>query len=186
MKKSELVLGNVIKGYKGEKEFQITQINEETVVLNGEKEVKITTLLKNYKFVREAEIVNDVEEEVIKEEVAEEVAEEATEETTTVEVELPTFKLKLVAPIIAGLLPEAKIEKKVEKKVETIYGIKVVKGVNQTCIWKILKKVCENKDVEGTLVTNQLKETYPEAFFGAVRCLVSKKRINYINSIIEA
>ena len=182
MKKSELVLGNVIKGYKGEKEFQITSINEETVVLNGEKEVKITTLLKNYKFVREAEIAVNVEEEVIEEEVAEEVAEEATEETTTVEVELPTFQLKLVAPIIAGLLPEAKVE----KKVEIIYGIKVVKGVNQTCIWKILKKVCENKDAEGTLVTNQLKETYPEAFFGAVRCLVSKKRINYINSIIEA
>ena len=182
MKKSELVLGNVIKGYKGEKEFQITSINEETVVLNGEKEVKITTLLKNYKFVKEAEIAVNVEEEVIEEEVAEEVTEEATEETTTVEVELPTFQLKLVAPIIAGLLPEAKVE----KKVETIYGIKVVKGVNQTCIWKILKKVCENKDAEGTLVTNQLKETYPEAFFGAVRCLVSKKRINYINSIIEA
>ena len=126
--------------------------------------------------------IDGEDEEEQTEEVTEEVTEEATEETTTVEVELPTFQLKLVAPIIAGLLPEAKVE----KKVETIYGIKVVKGVNQTCIWKILKKVCENKDAEGTLVTNQLKETYPEAFFGAVRCLVSKKRINYINSIIEA
>ena len=167
MKKSELVLGNVIKGYKGEKEFQITQINEETVVLNGEKEVKITTLLKNYKFVREAEIINDIEEEV----------------TETVDVELPTFQLKLVAPIITGLLPEAKIE---EKIADVVYGIKVVKGINQTCIWKILKKVCENKDAEGTLVANQLRKQYPDAFKGAVRCLVSKKRINYINSIIEA
>ena len=167
MKKSELVLGNVIKGYKGDKEFQITQINEETVVLDGEKEVKIATLLKNYKFVREAEIVNDIEEEV----------------TETVDVELPTFQLKLVAPIIAGLLPEAKIE---EKIADVVYGIKVVKGVNQTCIWKILKKVCENKDAEGTLVANQLRKQYPDAFKGAVRCLVSKKRINYINSIIEA
>ncbi|MDY3800993.1 MAG: hypothetical protein SOZ95_03040 [Bacilli bacterium] len=167
MKKSELVLGNVIKGYKGEKEFQITQINEETVVLDGEKEVKIATLLKNYKFVREAEIVNDIEEEV----------------TETVDVELPTFQLKLVAPIITGLLPEAKIE---EKIADVVYGIKVVKGINQTCIWKILKKVCENKDAEGTLVANQLRKQYPDAFKGAVRCLVSKKRINYINSIIEA
>ena len=167
MKKSELVLGNVIKGYKGDKEFQITQINEETVVLDGEKEVKIATLLKNYKFVREAEIVNDIEEEV----------------TETVDVELPTFQLKLVAPIIAGLLPEAKIE---EKIADVVYGIKVVKGINQTCIWKILKKVCENKDAEGTLVANQLRKQYPDAFKGAVRCLVSKKRINYINSIIEA
>ena len=167
MKKSELVLGNVIKGYKGDKEFQITQINEETVVLDGEKEVKIATLLKNYKFIREAEIVNDIEEEV----------------TETVDVELPTFQLKLVAPIIAGLLPEAKIE---EKIADVVYGIKVVKGINQTCIWKILKKVCKNKDAEGTLVANQLRKQYPDAFKGAVRCLVSKKRINYINSIIEA
>ena len=167
MKKSELVLGNVIKGYKGDKEFQITQINEETVVLDGEKEVKIATLLKNYKFIREAEIVNDIEEEV----------------TETVNVELPTFQLKLVAPIIAGLLSEAKIE---EKIADVVYGIKVVKGINQTCIWKILKKVCENKDAEGTLVANQLRKQYPDAFKGAVRCLVSKKRINYINSIIEA
>ena len=167
MKKSELVLGNVIKGYKGDKEFQITQINEETVVLDGEKEVKIATLLKNYKFIREAEIVNDIEEEV----------------TETVDVELPTFQLKLVAPIIAGLLSEAKIE---EKIADVVYGIKVVKGINQTCIWKILKKVCENKDAEGTLVANQLRKQCPDAFKGAVRCLVSKKRINYINSIIEA
>ena len=167
MKKSELVLGNVIKGYKGDKEFQITQINEETVVLDSEKEVKIATLLKNYKFVKEAEIVNDIEEKV----------------TETVDVELPTFQLKLVAPIITGLLPEAKIE---EKIADVVYGIKVVKGINQTCIWKILKKVCENKDAEGTLVANQLRKQYPDAFKGAVRCLVSKKRINYINSIIEA
>ena len=166
MKKSELVLGNIIKGYKGEKEFTITQINEEAVVLDDEKEVKVSTLLKNYKLVKEAE----------------EVPEEVINETTTVEVELPTFQLKLMAPIIAGLLPEAKSN----KKTGTIYGIKVVKGINQTLIWKILKKVCENKDEQGTVVANNLKTQYPDAFNGAVRCLVSKKRINYINSIIEA
>ena len=169
MKKSELVLGNVIKGYKGEKEFTITQINEEVVILDGEKEVKVSTLLKNYKFVREAEI-------------AEEAAVEVVNDATEVEVKLPIFQLKLVAPMISGLLPEAKVE----KKVETIYGIKVVKGINQTCIWKILKKVCENKDEKGTVVANQLSKQYPDAFKGAVRCLVSKKRINYIESIIEA
>ena len=180
MKKSELVLGNVIKGYKGEKEFTITQINEEVVVLNNEKEVKVSTLLKNYKLVKEAEVKEaEVNNEV---EVEEAEVEEVVNETTAVEIELPTFQLKLVAPMIAGLLPTAKIE----KKVETIYGIKVVKGINQTCIWKILKKVCENKDEKGTLVANQLKAQYPDAFRGAVRCLVSKKRINYINSIVEA
>ena len=166
MKKSELVLGNVIKGYKGEKEFKITQINEEAVILDDEKEVKVSTLLKNYKLVKEAEIET----------------EEVVNEIATTEIELPTFQLKLVAPMIAGLLPTAKIE----KKVQTIYGVKVVKNVNQTCIWKILKKVCEKKDEEGTKITKQLYSEQPEVFLGAVRCLVSKKRINYINSLIEA
>ena len=156
MKKSELVLGNVIRGYKGEKEFTITNIGEEVIILDGEKEVKVGTLLKNYKLVKAVD--------------------------NKVEVELPTFQLKLMAPIISGLLPEAKSN----EKAGTIYGIKVVKGVNQTLIWKILKKVCENKDEQGTVVANNLKEQYPDAFKGAVSCLVSKKRINYINSIIEA
>ena len=121
MKKCELVLGNVVKAYKGEEEFVITNITEEVITLNGEKEVKVKTLLKNYKMV--------------------------------------------------------------EKEKEIIYGIKVSKGINQTLIWKVLKKVCELKNEEGTKIANELKEKYPEAFQGAVRCLVSKKRINYINSI---
>ena len=155
MKKCELVLGNVVKAYKGEEEFVITSINEEVVILNDTKEVKTSTLLKNYKMVREAS-------------------------TKKVEIKMPKFQLKIAAPIIAGLLPEAKIEEKVEK---VIYGIKVVKGINQTCIWKILKRVCELKDDEGTRIAKELKEKYPIPFEGATRCLVSKKRINYINSI---
>ena len=156
MKKSELVLGNVVKGYKGEEEFVITSFDDNMVVLNNEKEVKVSTFLKNYKLIQAAE--------------------------NKVEIEMPKFQLKLMTPIIAGLLPEAKSN----EKAGTIYGIKVVKGVNQTLIWKVLKKVCENKDEQGTVVANNLKEQYPDAFRGAVRCLVSKKRINYINSIIEA
>ena len=173
MKKCELVLGNVVKAYKGEKEFQITQINEESVILNGEKEVKVSTLLKNYKFVRSEELVEEVEETQVN----------AVESET--EIELPTFQLKLMAPIVAGLLPSGKVEKakKTEKVKEIIYGIKVSKGINQTLIWKVLKKVCELKNEEGTRIAKELKEKYPEAFSGAVRCLVSKKRINYINSI---
>ena len=170
MKKCELVLGNVVKAYKGEKEFQITQINEETVILNGEKEVKTSTLLKNYKFVRSEELVKEVEETQVN----------AIENET--EIELPTFQLKLMAPMVAGLLPSGKVEK-AEKVKEVIYGIKVSKGINQTLIWKVLKKVCELKNEEGTKIAKELKEKYPEAFSGAVRCLVSKKRINYINSI---
>ena len=162
MKKCELVLGTMVKAYKGETVYEITSVNEEVIILNGEKEVKVSTLLKNYKAVESTPVVS--------------------EPAKTVEIELPTFQLKLMAPEIAGLLPAAKVE----KKVETIYGIKVVKGVNQTCIWKILKKVCENKDEEGTRIAKQLYSEQPEVFLGAVRCLVSKKRINYINSIIEA
>ena len=156
MKKSELVLGNVVKGYKGEEEFAITSFNDDIVVLNNKKEVKVSTFLKNYKLIKAVE--------------------------NKVEIEMPKFQLKLMAPIVDKVLPKAEVE----KKVEIIYGIKVVKGINQTCIWKILKKVCENKDEEGTIVANQLSKQYPDAFRGAVRCLVSKKRINYIDSIIEA
>ena len=156
MKKSELVLGNIIKGYKGEKEFTITNISEEVIILDDNKEVKVGTLLKNYKLVEAVE--------------------------NKVEIELPKFQLKLMAPVISGLLTEAKSN----EKAGTIYGIKVVKGVNQTLIWKVLKKVCENKNEEGIAVANQLSKQYPDAFRGAVRCLVSKKRINYIDSIIEA
>ena len=165
MKKSELVLGNVIKAYKGETEYTITNITEEAVTLNNEKEVKTSTLLKNYKFVRSEKLVE--------------------KEVKTTTVELPTFQLKLMAPMVAGLLPSGKVEKakKAEKVKEVIYGIKISKGINQTLIWKVLKKVCELKNEEGTKIAKELKEKYPEAFSGAVRCLVSKKRINYINSI---
>ena len=156
MKKSELVLGNVVKGYKGEEEFVITSFNDNMVVLNNKKEIKASTFLKNYKLVKRVE--------------------------NKVEVEMPTFQLKLMAPVIDTVLPEAKIE----KKVQIIYGVKVVKKVNQTCIWKILKKVCENKDEEGTRIAKQLYSEQPEVFLSAMRCLVSKKRINYIESIIEA
>ena len=78
---------------------------------------------------------------------------------------------------------KVKNESKEKKEKEIIYGVKVSKGVNQTLIWKVLKKVYENKDEEGTKIAKELKEKYPETFEGAVRCLVSKKRINYINSI---
>ena len=78
---------------------------------------------------------------------------------------------------------KVKNESKEKKENEIIYGVKVSKGVNQTLIWKVLKKVYENKDEEGTKIAKELKEKYPETFEGAVRCLVSKKRIDYINSI---
>ena len=65
-----------------------------------------------------------------------------------------------------------------------IYGIPV-KTINQTTIWKILKAICEKQDAEGTQVANQLFIKYPEIFNNSKRCLASKKKIAYINSILE-
>ena len=177
MKKSELVLGNVVKAYKGETEYVITSVTEELVILNGEKEVKTSTLLKNYKLVKEAEVKVEVEEAdtdpdpVVESEPEVESIENVEEIEENVEVEPVDNKT------------ETKNEPKEKKEKEIIYGVKVSTGINQTLIWKVLKKVCENKDEEGIRIANELKEKYPETFSGAVRCLVSKKRINYIDSI---
>ena len=175
MKKSELVLGNVVKAYKGETEYEITSITEELVILNGEKEVKTSTLLKNYKLVKEAEVKIEVKEADVDPVRESEPEVESTENVEEIEENVE------VEPVNNGTETENKPKEKKEK--EVIYGIKVSTGVNQTLIWKVLKKVCENKDEEGIRIANELKEKYPETFSGAVRCLVSKKRINYIDSI---
>ena len=215
MKKSELVLGNVVKAYKGETEYEITSVSEDVVILNGEKEVKISTLLKNYKLVKEAEAKVEVEEGPKSEEVEALVAEieerenerefldevdrilgeragcvEEADTDPVVESEPEVESTENVEEIEENVEVEpvdnetkTKNEPKEKKEKEIIYGVKVSTGVNQTLIWKVLKKVCENKDEEGIRIANELKEKYPETFSGAVRCLVSKKRINYIDSI---
>ena len=217
MKKSELVLGNVVRAYKGETEYEITSISENVVILNGEKEVKTSTLLKNYKLVKEAEAKVEVEEGPKSEEVEALVAEieerenerefldevdrilgeragyveEAdTDPDPVVESEPEVESTENVEEIEENVevepvdnKTEIKNEPKEKKEKEIIYGVKVSTGINQTLIWKVLKKVCENKDEEGIRIANELKEKYPETFSGAVRCLVSKKRINYIDSI---
>ena len=217
MKKSELVLGNVVKAYKGETEYEITSVSENVVILNGEKEVKISTLLKNYKLVKEAEakveveegpkseeveaLVTEIEERENEREFLDEVdrilgeragyVEEAdTDPDPVVESEPEVESTENVEEIEENVevepvdnKTEAKNEPKEKKEKEIIYGVKVSTGINQTLIWKVLKKVCENKDEEGIRIANELKEKYPETFSGAVRCLVSKKRINYIDSI---
>ena len=217
MKKSELVLGNVVKAYKGETEYEITSITEDVVILNGEKEVKISTLLKNYKLVKEAEAKVEVEESPKSEEVealvteieerenerefldevdrilgerAGYVEEADTDPDPVVESKPEVESTENVEEIEENVevepvdnKTEAKNEPKEKKEKEIIYGVKVSTGINQTLIWKVLKKVCENKDEEGIRIANELKEKYPETFSGAVRCVVSKKRINYIDSI---
>ena len=97
-----------------------------------------------------------------------------------IEEEKVNEPVKVEKPNVEKKVKKVKNESKEEK---TIYGIKVYKGINQTLIWKVLKKVYENKDEEGIKIVKELKNQYPEVFENAVKCLVSKKRINYINSI---
>lgn len=230
MKKSELVLGQSIKGYKGETIYEITSIGKESVMLNGEKEVKISTLLKNFKVVEkevDAEASTDinlgsdltdmmamvldseidtaepeVEEEIVP--VVEEIEEEEPEVEPEIEVPVddiideaepevtPAEEAKVEEPEVEepAKAPKAKAPKEPKQKKEKvtgyIYGVPVIYGnVNQTTIWKILKEVCKNKDDEGTKVANDLYKNHKEVFEGAKRCLVTKKRIAYIDSILE-
>ena len=97
-----------------------------------------------------------------------------------IEEEKVNEPVKAEKPNVEKKVKNVKNESKEEK---TIYGIKVSKGINQTLIWKVLKKAYENKDEEGVKIVKELKIQYPEIFENAVKCLVSKKRINYINSI---
>lgn len=229
MKKSELVLGQLIKNYKGETVHKITSIGEETVVLDDEKEVKTSTLLKNFKVAEvEKEVSTNVslgsdltdmmakvlngeidttepekEEEIIPvvediDETEPEIEEEivpVVEDIEEVEEVEPKMETE-VTPIEENKVEEPKAEEPAETPKEHkqrktqvtgyIYGIPVIRGnVNQTTIWKILKEVCKNKDDEGTKVANDLYKNHKEVFEGAKRCLVTKKRIAYVDSIIE-
>lgn len=227
MKKSELMLGQLIRNYKGETVHKITSIGEETVVLDDEKEVKTSTLLKNFKVVEVekkaptnvnlglgltdmmAKVLNgeinttepETEEEIVS------VVEDIDETKPEIEEEI----IPVVEDIeeVEEVEPETEVpneemtdnvEPKAEEPAETpkapkqrktqvtgyIYGVPVIRGnVNQTTIWKVLKEVCKNKDDEGTKVANDLYEHHKEVFEGAKRCLVTKKRIAYIDSIIE-
>ena len=44
-----------------------------------------------------------------------------------------------------------------------IYGVKIVKGINQTIIWKVLKKVYDKRDKEGEKIVKDLYEKFPDA-----------------------
>ena len=224
MKKNELVLGNVVRSYKGNEDLTITAIGEEVVTLNDTKEVKISTLLKNYKLVEEIPVEATFNGEppiVIEEEVddsetadsfdesiealAEEIEDRQSERSFLDEVnnllvddtneENNVDAVENEEPVVeasqAVETEEAVKEKTPEKNAKTkkeneiIYGVKVANGINQTLIWKVLKKVCENKDDEGIKIANELRVKHPDEFKGALKCLVSKKRISYINSISQ-
>lgn len=242
MKKSELMLGQLVKNYKGETTHKITSIGEETVMLDDEKEVKTSTLLKNFKVAEKkvsinvnlgsgltdmmAKVLNgeidttepEAEEEIVpvvedidetEPEIEEEIIPvvEDIEEVEEVEpeTEVPSKEMSdnvepeieaEVTPIEENEVEEPKAEEPAETPKEHkqrktqvtgyIYGVPVIRGnVNQTTIWKILKEVCKNKDDEGIKVANDLYKNHKEVFEGAKRCLVTKKRIAYVDSIIE-
>ena len=75
-------------------------------------------------------------------------------------------------------------KEKISTNVNEIYGVPV-KTINQTAIWKILKAVCEKRDEKGIEIANQLFTQYPEIFNNSKKCLASKKKIAYIDSILE-
>ena len=100
-----------------------------------------------------------------------------------IEEEKVNEPVKVEKPNVEKKVKKVKKVKNESKEEKTIYGIKVSKDINQTLIWKVLKKVYENKDEEGIKIVKELKNQYPEVFENAVKCLVSKKRIDYINSI---
>ena len=100
-----------------------------------------------------------------------------------IEEEKVNEPVKVEKPNVEKKVKKVKKVKNEPKEEKIIYGIKVSKGINQTLIWKVLKKVYENKDEEGIKIVKELKNQYPEVFENAVKCLVSKKRINYINSL---
>ena len=106
-----------------------------------------------------------------------------SQEKYLIEEEKVNEPVKVEKPNVEKKVKKVKKVKNESKEEKTIYGIKVSKGINQTLIWKVLKKAYENKDEEGVKIVKELKIQYPEIFENAVKCLVSKKRINYINSI---
>ena len=214
MKKNELVLGNVVRSYKGNEDLTITAIGEEVVTLNDTKEVKISTLLKNYKLVEEVPVeatFNEeppvaIEEKVDHSEIVDswdEAIEVLAEENEDRQYEMSSLdeindlsNEENNTEVIENEEPAVKAEDITEEKTSTkkaktkksnevIYGVRVANGINQTLIWKVLKKVCENKDDEGIKIANELRVKHPDEFNGALKCLVSKKRISYINSISQ-
>ncbi len=71
------------------------------------------------------------------------------------------------------------------KNLNEIYGVKIINGINQTIIWKVLKNVCDKKDQEGKRIVRDLYEEFPDVFEGAKKCLILKNRIAYIDSITK-
>ena len=71
------------------------------------------------------------------------------------------------------------------KNLNEIYGVKIIQGINQTIIWKVLKKVCDQKDQEGKRIVRDLYKEFPDVFEGAKKCLILKNRIEYIDSIVK-
>lgn len=71
------------------------------------------------------------------------------------------------------------------KNLNEIYGVKIINGINQTIIWKVLKNVCDQKDQEGERIVKDLYEEFPDVFEGAKKCLILKNRIAYIDSIVK-
>lgn len=152
------------------------------VVNNEEKVYSVSTLQRNWSI-------------VVEEEVASEVA-----------LDMERV-LALPAPVIVSNNDEMVIDSndvyifdnKVEKigKVNVtghIYGIPVkADNINQTIMWKVLMELYKNRNDENdiypieqkVLCVKTLKAINEETFEGAYRCLVSKTKKSYIDTLIK-
>lgn len=152
------------------------------VVNNEEKVYSVSTLQRNWSI-------------VVEEEVASEVA-----------LDMERV-LALPAPVIVSNNDEMVIDSndvyifdnKVEKigKVNVtghIYGIPVkADNINQTIMWKVLMELYKNRNDENdiypieqkVLCVKTLKAIDEETFEGAYRCLVSKTKKSYIDTLMK-
>ena len=83
------------------------------------------------------------------------------------------------------ILNKSKVVQMNQKKDEKICeGVLVFEGksrkINQTCLWRSLKYHYENRDIEKTRI---IRDTYPEIYPNAFRCLTKTIQNYIINNI---
>lgn len=168
--------GNIICDRRGTlgKIVSIDQENTNILLENGkETSIKTNTLIKLF-FKSTKETM----------EIAEQIFQERLEESKQNQT-LKTISLEEAKKRHKEEIKDIMKETVVETSNEVIYGVEVKKSVNQTTIWKILCRVCELRDEDGKTIVNELKSKYDTVFDNAKRCLGAKKKIAYVESLLE-
>ena len=176
-----LVVGAQLVEKKNGNTAVIVKINMDgkfnVVVNNEEKTYSFATLQRNWQI---------VEKEIVKKEVA-------------LDMEIV---LGLPTPVKTQITSEGVyiFDNKTEKQGKVnitghVYNVPVkADNINQTTMWKVLMELYKNRKEENDVYpleqkqfcVKQLKELDLETFEGAYRCLVSKTKKEYIDSLLEA